>query len=89
MRADFERFAITMTLGQAKAASHAGSCDEDVAILSKQSGIVKQLKAIDPDDLRAELKGYGAWDEEDLADHDANVLRILWIAAGEITDSQR
>lgn len=36
---------------------------------------------LDEEKLRAELKEYGAWDNEALADHSANLERILWSAA--------
>jgi hypothetical protein len=36
--------------------------------------------------LSAELKEYGAWGAEELADHDQNLQRVLWLAAGDITE---
>jgi hypothetical protein len=36
--------------------------------------------------LSAELKEYGAWDAEELADHEQNLQRILWLASGDITE---
>lgn len=36
------------------------------------------------DDVRAELAEYGAWDTEELQDDDANLRRLIWIAAGDI-----
>jgi len=44
------------------------------------------MKKINPADIAAELKDYGAWDETELADYDANIQRILWIAAGNIRE---
>jgi hypothetical protein len=38
-------------------------------------------------ELRRTLKEYGAWDATELADHDQNLQRILWLAAGDISDS--
>lgn len=32
------------------------------------------------------LRGYGAWDEEQLKDHDENLTRILWLACGDILE---
>lgn len=31
--------------------------------------------------LREHLRGYGAWDQRDLCDHQANLERLLWIWA--------
>ena len=41
-----------------------------------------------PKDLQDELREYGAWDEIQLQDHNANLMRILWIAAGDIQDGK-
>lgn len=34
----------------------------------------------DPDEARKALKNYGAWDDSELEDHEANLRRLLWIA---------
>jgi len=70
----------------AENASHQGQCDDDVKWLSEQSYIKKQTAKIDAESLRKELKEYGAWDEEELADHEQNIQRILWIFSGNIKD---
>lgn len=44
---------------------------------------------IPADDIRAELAECGAWDDDDLADDDANLERLLWVAAGRIADEIR
>jgi hypothetical protein len=77
---------LQMTLEQAKAMSHSGQCDADVAAMRKAPGIAKQIAGIKPDVLREELREYGAWDEDHLADHNQNLDRLLWLAAGEIVD---
>lgn len=38
------------------------------------------------DATRAYLKAFGAWDAEELADHAANMARLLWIAACDIRE---
>lgn len=86
MIASFDRFEIEMTKAQAESCSHTGACDSDVLALSKLPKIARQFKKIDPLHIAEELKGYGAWDEEELKDTDQNVQRILWIAAGNIVD---
>jgi hypothetical protein len=80
------RISMDMTLDDAESASHQGQCDADVMLLSKQPHIAAQLAAIDAGILRQELKEYGAWDADELADHDANLQRFLWLAAGSIRD---
>ena len=80
---------IDMTLAQAQSASHQGQCDADVLALSQHRKIRPQLERIDPEVLRQELREYGAWDEQELADHQQNLQRILWIAAGDIVENSR
>ena len=86
MNAYFNRFTITMTKEQAKNASHQGTCDDDVKALSELPQIKRQFKKINPADIAKELQEYGAWDEVELSDHDQNIQRILWIAAGNIRE---
>lgn len=80
------RVSLEMTKAQARAASHQGSCDDDVRWLAQQSSIVDQLDKIDPAELAKELREYGAWDDAELADHDQNLQRLVWLAAGDIAD---
>jgi hypothetical protein len=80
------RIELQMTLQQARTASHPGMCDGDVRDLSRDPAIRAQLDALDPVILAAELREYGAWDARELADHEQNLQRILWIAAGDITE---
>ena len=86
MIAQFNRFEIVMTKKQAKACSHSGPCDADVESLVATPAIARQLRRISDIDLVAELRKYGAWDAQELADRPANDRRIVWIAAGNIMD---
>jgi len=88
MYATFNRFELKMTKAQAASAAHSGRCDDDVEALAKVPAIRRQLAKIEPEALRAELKEYGAWDAAELADHSANLLRIVWIAAGDISEGR-
>lgn len=79
---------LNITLNEALTGAHSGQCDNDIAYLRTVPRIRRQLAKINPELLRKELKEYGAWDDEDLADHDANLSRILWIACGYIVESK-
>ena len=83
------RIELEMTLEQAHSVSHQGRCDADVRELSKVPEIKAQLDAIDPALLAAELKEYGAWDADELADHAQNLQRILWLAGADIAEEVR
>ena len=69
---------------------HSGSCDDDVAYWTP-----KMLEQIEKDNfankptiekVKIELKEYGAWDEEELSDEDANWRRLIWCAACNVAE---
>jgi len=80
------RIELQMTMEQAQSASHSGDCDEDTRELSKVPAIAEQLEKIDRSILSSELREYGAWGMEELADHDHNLQRILWLGACDIAE---
>ncbi len=82
----FDRFAIDMPQEAARDCSHSGACDEDV---EHWADLVTRPAECTPEALRAELREYGAWGSEELADDEANWRRIVWIAAGNINDELR
>lgn len=68
---------------------HTGQCDADIATIRQtETELEAQLQTIPHDVLVAELREYGAWDEDELSDHDANLDRILWLACGDLYDEQ-
>lgn len=77
---------LEMTKAQAAMASHRGQCDADVDALCQVPAIARQLTKIDPAKLSSELREYGAWDSVELADHQQNLRRFVWLAAGDIND---
>jgi len=83
------RIELKMTMAQAQGASHQGQCDDDVKALSQVPAIARQLRKIAPETLRNELREYGAWDAGELADHEQNLQRLLWLAAGDIVEESR
>ena len=40
----------------------------------------------DVDECRGILSAYGAWDDDELADHAENLRRLVWIAGGDLAD---
>lgn len=79
---------LEMTLDQALSASHQGQCDDDVSALACIPAIAAQFEAMDPQTIANGLREAGAWDEEELQDHDQNRLRALWLAACDIKENQ-
>jgi hypothetical protein len=82
------RIELSIKLSDAETGYHSGACDSDIAYLLTVPYIAAQINAIDPELIAAELKGFGAWDSLELADHEENKSRLLWIACGDIIDNQ-
>lgn len=80
------RIELNLTKSEASIGHHQGQCDADVLELSKKPRIARQLRKIDPKVLSSELREYGTWDDSELADHNQNIQRILWLACGDICD---
>jgi len=78
----FNRFAISMTKAEASAMYHE---DELLAHLALPK-FRRQFAKISPDDIRAQLREYDEWDDDELADDGANQERILWITAGDVLE---
>lgn len=79
---------LNITKKQAELGAHSGACDADIAYLRTVPAIRRQLSQLDPEKLRKEMKDYGAWDETELANHDENLTRWLWIACGDIAEGR-
>ena len=84
MWTSFNRFELNITKAQVLATWHPGAMDDDIAALAKVPGIARQLKKLDPEQVRAELAEYGAWNEEELRDHAQNLQRVLWLGVCDI-----
>ena len=80
------RIELQLTKAQAHTGSHQGQCDADIAELRLVPAIRRQLDKLSPPLVAECLREYGAWDAEELADHDANLSRLLWIACGDIVE---
>lgn len=78
----FERFEIELPDACVAECSHQGDCLDDV----KRWVPCLALNHIDPDKIRDELRDCGAWDDEELADNEANLRRIVWLAACNIRE---
>lgn len=79
----FNRFEIELPEDAVTDCSHRGECYDDVS--HWQTKI--DLSHIADNELSEELSEYGAWDEEELQNREDNEKRIVWIAAGNIKDS--
>jgi hypothetical protein len=82
--ATFNRFEFEIPAEAVRDCSHQGACDQDVDYWHSKIS----LSHISDAELAEELREYGAWDAVELADREANEKRIIWIAAGDIQESE-
>lgn len=78
------RLPLTLRLDDVLSIPKSGSADAFIADLRTIDRIERQLQAMPADEVRRVLAGYGAWDDEKLSDHNDNLDRLLWIAAGDL-----
>jgi len=78
---------LKLTRSDANNCSHSGQCDTDVIQAMDKPYIRRQLSKLDPDKLKTELSEYGAWDDDELMNHEDNLMRWLWISAGDILEN--
>ena len=83
------RAALRLTLKQALSVSGPGRADKAVAALVRTPSVAAQLARISPDAVRQELREYGAWDDSQLADHEANLRRWVWIVGNDIAEEHK
>ncbi|MDR2005323.1 MAG: hypothetical protein LBQ74_20055 [Prevotella sp.] len=65
---------------------HPSDCEKDLVKMMQLEEIQTELSKIDLENFRQELKEYGAWTEEELSNHNDNLMRILWIACCNINE---
>ena len=81
--AEFNRFSIALPAAAVDDMNApAQSADDAVAYWAPRI----DRQGISPDAIRAELREYGAWYDQELADDDENWRRLLWVAACDLRD---
>ena len=82
--ASFNYFDLYFTRKDDDSMPLSGQCDDAVKIIAKKPYIVRQFNAIDNSVLIKELTEYGAWDDIELKDKQANIERVIWLACSDI-----
>ena len=78
---------MNIPLRVARIGSHQGPCDDDIRwIMQTEPKVMRQLRKVDPEVLKAELDEYGCWTEEELEVHQVNLERLLWVACCDIVE---
>jgi hypothetical protein len=87
MYTNFENIEFELPLSVALSCSQPGvDAQDDVWRARQDPRLEEALSQLDPEKVREELLGYGAWDREELESHEANLDRIVWVAACNIRD---
>jgi hypothetical protein len=72
---------LEMTVDQMNMVPASGDGEPGVLALLAEPSIKEQVDKLNPETVRKVLHGYGTWDAEQLADHEANIMRLLWLAS--------
>lgn len=67
-------------------AAHQGDCENEVRDLQAAPYIKAQVDKLDPVTVSKVLKECGAWNEEELADKEMNIVRLLWVAVWDLKE---
>ena len=80
---------LQMTKVQAASVSQGGKdAYLDVCALLRDRKIRRQVGRLDRDLVKAELREYGAWDDAEMIDHEANLQRLVWLAGCGISEGK-
>lgn len=80
------RIELRIPLRLARTCFHPGDCEADVVDARRAALVKPQLDRLVPSTVAEALKEYGAWSDEELADHDMNLTRLLWLACSDIAE---
>jgi len=86
--ASFNYFDLYFTRKDVDSMPLSGACDDTVDVIANKPYIIRQFNAIDNSKLIKELIEYGAWDEIELQDKQANIERIIWLACSDIKERE-
>ena len=82
----FNRFTLDIPDEAVDACAHSGECAADVEAWAPE---IARPSACTVEALARELRECGAWDEDELADDEANWHRIIWIACCDLREEAR
>lgn len=87
MIAQFERFELPIPISVVLNCSQVQKdATDDVDYALRCTPVGDAVDALAPDLIREELRDYGTWDDEELADDEENRARLVWIAACNVRE---
>lgn len=66
--------------------AQSGDNSEAVEEVLKLKMVQEQIKLLDKEKIVKCLEDYGAWDDEELSNHDENIKRLIWIGSWNYFD---
>ena len=77
---------LNITKAVANECSKSGNNEYSVNYYMNLPKYRKQLDKLNKESVRAELNDLGAWEDEELKNHEDNLQRLFWLACGNIMD---
>ena len=77
---------LNITKAVANECSRSGNNEYSVNYYMNLPKYKKQLLKLDKEQVRNELNDLGAWEDEELKNHEDNLQRLFWLACGNIMD---
>lgn len=77
---------LNITKAVANECSRSGNNEYSVNYYMSLPKYRKQLLKLDKEEVRQELNDLGAWEDDELENHEDNLQRLFWLACGNISD---
>lgn len=77
---------LNITKAVAEECSKSGNNEYSVNYYMNLPKYRKQLLKLDKEQVKQELNDLGAWEDEELKNHEDNLQRLFWLACGNISD---
>lgn len=77
---------LNITKAVANECSQSGNNEYSVDYYMNLPKYKNQLSKIDKNELIKELTDYGAWEDDELENHEDNLQRLFWLSCGNIMD---
>ena len=77
---------LNITKAVANECSRSGNNEYSVNYYMNLPKYKKQLLKLDKEQVRKELNDLGAWEDDELENHEDNLQRLFWLACGNISD---
>ena len=77
---------LNITKAVANECSQSGNNEYSVNYYMNLPKYRKQLLKLDKEQVKNELNDLGAWEDDELANHEDNLQRLFWVSCGNISD---